>query len=279
MHISFRAADNGFAHVCAHRGYSLLFPENTLLAFEQAQAAGATTCEIDLVLSKDGEAIVMHDALLDRTTNGHGFVADHDLAHIRTLDAAAGHREQREQVLVPTFAEVVGWAKQAGAGLVVEMKERERPEVLSDRVLTILRQTDGFGNVIVLSFNHVDLKGIKEKEPSLRTEAIIHARHADVVAVVRACAADSVSLELDMFAVDDAKALHDAGLSNRLHIPRPEQLAPYWSYGRDPTKQIGAWLSAGLVDSLSGDDVAFLRKLVDENPIRKSTGREGSAAA
>ena len=61
MPISFRAADNGFAHVCAHRGYCLHYPENTLLAFEQAKAAGATTCEIDLVLSRDGEAIVIHD--------------------------------------------------------------------------------------------------------------------------------------------------------------------------------------------------------------------------
>src|SRR4029078_6265182 len=88
MPMSFRAADNGFTHVCAHRGYCLHYPENTLLAFEAARAAGATTCEIDLQLSRDGEAIVIHDEMLDRTPSGHGFVGDHDLAAVRTLDAA-----------------------------------------------------------------------------------------------------------------------------------------------------------------------------------------------
>ena len=63
MALSFRAADNGFTHVCAHRGYCLHYPENTLLAFEMARQAGATTCEIDTVLSRDGEAVGLGMAL------------------------------------------------------------------------------------------------------------------------------------------------------------------------------------------------------------------------
>ncbi|MFI5011822.1 MAG: glycerophosphodiester phosphodiesterase [Hyphomicrobiales bacterium] len=279
MPISFHAADNGFTHVCAHRGYSLRYPENTLVAFEAAKAAGATTCEIDLVLTRDGEAVVMHDALLDRTTDGYGFVADHDLADIRARDAAMRFKGRFSGIPVPTFAETVLWAKRAGMGLVVEMKERERPDALSSRVLDVLEETDGIGQVLVLSFNHVDLARIKEKAPELRTEAIVHARHVDIVAVLKACGASSVSFELDMFALEDAKAVHAAGLSNRVHIPRPEALAPYWICGRDPRAQIGAWLSAGLIDSLSGDDVAFLRKLVDQNPIRSPEARSPQAAA
>jgi len=268
MPISFHAADNGFTHVCAHRGYSLHYPENTLLAFEAAKAAGATICEIDLVLTRDGEAVVIHDALLDRTTDGHGFVADCDLADISERDAALLFKGRFSGVRVPTFAETVLWAKQAGMGLVVEMKERERPDALSSRVLSVLNETDGVGQVQILSFNHVDLARIKEKAPELRTEAIVHARHVDIVAVLKSCGARSVSFELDMFAAEDAEAVHAAGISNRVHIPGPNVLAPYWMHGRDPRAQIGAWLSAGLIDSLSGDDVPFLRKLVDQNPIR-----------
>ncbi|MEX0852856.1 MAG: glycerophosphodiester phosphodiesterase family protein [Bauldia sp.] len=279
MPISFRAADNGFTHVCAHRGYSLHYPENTLLAFEQAKAGGATTCEIDLQLSRDGEAIVMHDEMLDRTTNGRGFVADHDLADIRTLNAAAHSPRGLTGVGVPTFAEAVEWAKQAKMGLVVEMKERERPDMLSNRVISVLRKTDGFGNVMMLSFNHIDILRLKEKEPGVRTEVIVHARHADIIGMLKACKADSVSIELDMFSPEDAKALHEEGLCNRLHAPRPSALAPYWAHGRDPRTQIGAWLSAGLIDSLSGDDVAFLRKLVDQNPIRTAVAGKRLPAA
>ena len=71
--------------------------------------------------------------------------------------------------------------------------------------------------MILLSFNHVDLVRIKENEPAIRTEAIVHARHADLIGVLRACRADSVSIELEMFAAEDAEALHEAGFSNRVH--------------------------------------------------------------
>jgi glycerophosphoryl diester phosphodiesterase len=279
MTISFRAADNGFTQVCAHRGYCLHYPENTLLAFERARAAGATTCEIDLVLTRDGEAVVMHDAMVDRTTDGHGFVADHDLAGIRGLDAAVRFGGRFAGVGVPTFAEAVSWAKQVNMGLVVEMKERERPDAMLSRVLAVLKETDGAGNVIVLSFNHVDLARIKEREPRVRTEAIVHARHVDIVGVLRACGADSVSIELEMFAPEDAVALHAAGYSNRVHLPNTAELARYWAHGRDPRARLAGWLRAGLIDTISADDVAFVRKLVDENPVAAPASRGSRVVA
>ena len=134
-------------------------------------------------------------------------------------------------------------------------------------------------SVLLLSFNHVDLLKAKQKEPNLRTECIIHARHVDLLGVMRACKADSVSIELDMFAPEDAQKLHDAGLYNRVHCPLPSKLAPYWAHGRDPRIAIGKWLSAGLIDSLSGDDVIFLRKLVEQNPIQGATTRKRRAVA
>jgi len=267
MPISFRAKDNGFTHVCAHRGYCLHYPENTLLAFEEARLAGATTCEIDLVLTRDGEAIVLHDDMVDRTTDGYGFAADRDLADLRNLNAAARFGGRFAGVGIPTFRDAVEWAQRTATGLVVEMKERERPDLLSSRVLSVLEESGGAGNVMLLSFNHVDLARIKERAPGIRTEAIVHARHADIVGVLRACGADSVSIELDMFAAEDAEALHAAGLGNRVHLPKPDDLAPYWAHGRDWRARVGGWLSAGLIDSVSGDDVAFLRKLVDQYPI------------
>ena len=88
MPFSFLAREAGRVHVCGHRGYSLRYPENTLPAFEAARAWGATTVEIDVVLTADGEAVVLHDLTLDRTTDGHGYAADLDLERIRSLDAA-----------------------------------------------------------------------------------------------------------------------------------------------------------------------------------------------
>src|SRR5688572_21264861 len=61
--------------VIAHRGASALAPENTLAAFRLALAQGAPAVECDVHLSADGVPVVIHDATVDRTTDGTGEVA------------------------------------------------------------------------------------------------------------------------------------------------------------------------------------------------------------
>ncbi|RME88298.1 MAG: glycerophosphodiester phosphodiesterase [Anaerolineae bacterium] len=85
--------------IIAHRGASAHAPENTLAAFELAAQQGADAIELDAKLSADGEVVVIHDASVDRTTDGHGRVKDLPLAALRELDAGDGQR-------IPTLDEV-----------------------------------------------------------------------------------------------------------------------------------------------------------------------------
>src|ERR1700752_3879311 len=73
--------------VIAHRGNSAFFPENTLESFDQAVAIGADALEFDVRLSRDGRAVVIHDATLERTTNGAGEVAALTVDELQRLDA------------------------------------------------------------------------------------------------------------------------------------------------------------------------------------------------
>jgi glycerophosphoryl diester phosphodiesterase len=75
--------------VCAHRGRSGVAPENTLAAFEAAVDLGADFLELDVRRSADGEIVCIHDATVDRTTDGTGAVADLTLAELRALDAGS----------------------------------------------------------------------------------------------------------------------------------------------------------------------------------------------
>ena len=83
------ASENGFVHVCGHRGHSSGAPENTLAALRAAKAAGATTAEIDLVLTRDDQIVLAHDLTLDRTTDGQGLIADRTAAEVAALDAGS----------------------------------------------------------------------------------------------------------------------------------------------------------------------------------------------
>jgi len=72
----------------AHRGYSGRYPENTLLSFRKALEAGADFMELDVHLSRDGHVVVIHDATLNRTTDGKGKVAEKTLEELKRLSAA-----------------------------------------------------------------------------------------------------------------------------------------------------------------------------------------------
>jgi len=75
--------------VIAHRGASGNAPENTMAAFRKAVALGATFIETDLQLSRDARFVAIHDATVNRTTNGQGAVHDMTLAELRRLDAGS----------------------------------------------------------------------------------------------------------------------------------------------------------------------------------------------
>ena len=92
--------------IFAHRGASAHAPENTLAAFELALAQGAEGIELDAKLSADGHAVVIHDATVDRTTDGHGRVKDMSLADLRSLGAGLFFAEKYRGEKVPTLEEV-----------------------------------------------------------------------------------------------------------------------------------------------------------------------------
>ena len=90
-------------NIYAHRGLSATHPENTLAAFQAALDAGVYGVELDIHLSADGVPVVIHDDLLERTTNGIGSVTGKTVGDLREIDAGNGQ-------YVPTFEEVVALA-------------------------------------------------------------------------------------------------------------------------------------------------------------------------
>jgi len=256
------ASQAGRIHVCAHRGHSVAAPENTLPALEAAAALGATVAEIDIVLTRDDRLVVLHDEILDRTTDGSGRVSALDLAEIKRLDAGAWFSPTFAGARVPALEEALATAHSYKMGLLIEIKERQRPDIMIECLARLLTTENALDDVMVISFDHVSLVRLKHRLPAIRTELITHARHADPVAMAERAGAASVSVEWNMFDARDAIALHAAGIALRVTIPRPEHLTLRHEYGFDDESRLAAHLAAGHIDVLAGDDTVYLSQLV-----------------
>lgn len=107
--------------IVGHRGARGLAPENTLPGILAAAAKGVTYFEVDAKLSADGEVIIMHDATLERTTNGTGKVAETPFAVLRTLDAGKPFPEQGFAA-IPTLVELLDLLVAHNWGINIEIK-------------------------------------------------------------------------------------------------------------------------------------------------------------
>jgi glycerophosphoryl diester phosphodiesterase len=89
--------------IIGHRGASGDAPENTLAAFELALQQGADGIEFDVRLSADGQVVVVHDATVDRTTNGVGAISKLTLAELQALDAGLGQNIPSQDEVFESF--------------------------------------------------------------------------------------------------------------------------------------------------------------------------------
>jgi glycerophosphoryl diester phosphodiesterase len=108
--------------IVGHRGAKANAPENTLAAFRRAHAEGATWVEFDAKLTADGEVIVMHDATLERTTDGKGNVAEKTLAELKRLDAGGWFAPEFKGERIPTLVEAMALFMELGMGFNIEVK-------------------------------------------------------------------------------------------------------------------------------------------------------------
>lgn len=91
--------------VAAHRGNAKYFPENTMSAFRSAASLNPDMIETDLHMTSDGEIIIMHDHMVDRTTDGNGLIREKTLEEMKRLDAGLFKGEDFRGEKVPTFSE------------------------------------------------------------------------------------------------------------------------------------------------------------------------------
>lgn len=147
-------------YVAAHRGWSTVYPENTMEAFRAAVEVGVDQIETDIRVTKDGELVLFHDATVDRVTNGTGKVCDLTLAELRALDAGIKKGEQFKGAKIPTFVEFLEYMKTL-PDMTIDFELKEYPAEgwedvaysVCDRILALIAEYDLEERCVINTFS------------------------------------------------------------------------------------------------------------------------------
>jgi glycerophosphoryl diester phosphodiesterase len=143
----------------AHRGFSGQFPENTLLAFQEAIELGVEAIELDVQLSKDGEIIIFHDEELSRITGQKGLLKDLTCAELRKLDASGEYRGVFGKQTIPCLSEYLELTANKNILTFLELKNGVLPyPLMEEKVADCLKNFNRQKGTILFSANHPSVK-------------------------------------------------------------------------------------------------------------------------
>jgi glycerophosphoryl diester phosphodiesterase len=268
--------------VQGHRGARAVLPEESIPAFVHALEVGVDTLELDLVVTRDGHLVVVHDLTINDTlclrANGERLttrppVRSMTLAEVKALDCGSLVNERfPKQTAVPgakvvTLAEVFELVERSPApaarkvGFNVEMKSLPaRPELtpppdeFARKILDEAARHRMLDRVMIQSFDHRMLAAVKRRTPSVPISLLIDGTLPDLVGLARVAGAEVVSPNVEWITAGDVKDLHANGIRV---IPWTANTPDEWRY------------LAGIgVDGIISDDPAALVEWLRAEKLR-----------
>lgn len=153
--------------VLGHRGASHAAPQNTLAAFRKAADVGADGIELDVHLSRDGVPVVIHDAKVNATTDGNGYVSAMSLAELKVLDAGSHFDARFAGERIPTLEEVFA---EVGADLLINIELKSghgEAEGLVEAVVAVVQRMEMQSRVWFSSFRPYLLYQARDLAPDI----------------------------------------------------------------------------------------------------------------
>ncbi|HWV05154.1 glycerophosphodiester phosphodiesterase [Ralstonia sp.] len=201
-----------YLRAIAHRGAGKLAPENTLAAFRHGASFGYRMFEFDVKLSGDGASVLLHDATLDRTTNGAGRLDALTLGQIAQLDAGSWHSPAYAGEPVPTLAAIARYLRANNFLANIEIKPVPGAEWRTGAAVALDARTLWAGADVpplLSSFSEEALAAAREAAPELPRALLLDKLPADWLDRLRAldCVAlDANHRELTPEIIDEAHA-------------------------------------------------------------------------
>lgn len=205
-----------------HRGAAGHAPENTLIALEMAVTLGVDMVEFDVRRTADGALVLLHDDLVDRTTNGEGRIENLSLRFLRELDAGGGER-------IPLLEEALACLS-GRAGAMIEIKVRG----IAADVCALVKAADFQGTVMYASFFHEELLPVRRLLGDAFTLALIENVPIPYTAFATAAQATHVGVALDAVTPSLLKAFQEQDFKVFVYtVDEPEDIARMNQLGVD----------------------------------------------
>ena len=234
----------GYPRVCAHRGFNTVAPENSLPAYGAALAMGAEEIEFDLWATKDGTIVSIHDPVLDRVSNGTGFVWEHPYEELLQYDFGSVYGPEFAGLRIPTFEEIL--QKFAGHTVMnIHIKDRGLEHPIPDEVILemarLIKEYDCEKHVYFMSGHVPLLEQLRRLAPQISRCAGAGKVPADLVEKALATGCTKIQIYRPHFKYfgegyveEICRRAHEHGIiCNLFYTDDPAEVAQYLDWGVD----------------------------------------------
>lgn len=225
-----------------------------MASFRRAVELGATFIETDLRLSHDARFVAMHDATLDRTTNGRGLVRDFTLAQLRELDAGSWYGKKFAGEKIPTVEEILQFAREMDVIFYLEIKH-EFGWGVHHGVIGALRAAKEPARTVVISFDPGLLEKLRRLDAALLTGFLFETPEPNVIECAQKIGVRQILPRVDLLTPELVREAHDAGLQVATWtVNEPEEMIMLMEMG---------------VNGIMSDYPDRLRKVVESVGVEK----------
>ncbi len=241
----------------SHRGHSIAYPENTMPAYQKAVELGAEMIECDVNITRDGTLVMMHDATLDRTTNGAGRVNAATWDEIQRLDAGAKFDARFAGTRIPSTRAMLQFLRDAGIYGCFEVKggNVETAKQIAGALIDLFVEMDAFETNFMSSYYHEAMALAKAQVPELmlapeRLPDDAPPDPPEAVRQARALGANVLQYQVTVLVPEVVQVLH----ANDIAL---------WSWTTNTEQDLAYSIEVG-ADALMGDDVETMLRVLNQ---------------
>ncbi len=194
--------------VTAHRGASVLYPENTMSAFVGAKNLGADWIELDVQQTKDGKIIVMHDINLKRTAGLNKNTWEVTYEEIKNVDVGSFKDEAFKDEKIPLLEDVIKWAKENNMKLNIELKPTGNETNFEASVIDIIKRYAYEDYCVITSQVYSVLENVKKYDESVTTVYVMSLAYGEITSLDKA---DNFSIESTSITKTLVASIHNEG--------------------------------------------------------------------